>query len=338
MPGSRKAVFHIAKSFLWGLLAGASLAGPVSAQNYPDRSVTFLVPYAPGGGTDIYSRMIADELRDKLKQPFVIENKAGAATQIASSALLNAPADGYTLMMGSSTTLAMNPSLYNKLSYNPDDMAPVAMVGSAYFVLLANPNVPAKTLPELIAYIKSQPPGSLSFGSSGAGTPHHLFMEMFLSMIGAKMTHVAYRGSVPALTDVVAGNIPMMVVDLTPAQQLIEEGKVRAFGITSPMRAKSAPNIPTIAEAGLPGYAGEGWFGVVARRGTPKPIIDVLNKTISDYIKRPDIAEKVYATGIQPKTGTVEDFAAFIPAEQKKWTKVIEDAKIPKMNLRGNRR
>jgi len=333
MLGSRKAGFHIATGLVLGLFAGTALAtSPAAAQNYPERSVTFLVPYAPGGGTDIYSRMLAEELRDKLKQPFVIENKAGAATQIAASALANAPADGYTLMMGSSTTLAMNPALYNKLSYNPDDFAPVALVGSAYFVLLANPSVPAKTLPELITYIKSQPPGSLSYGSSGAGTPHHLFMEMFLSMIGAKMTHVAYRGSVPALTDVVAGTIPMMIVDLTPAQQLIEAGKVRAFGVTSPARAKPAPNIPTIAEAGLPGYAGEGWFGVIARKGTPKPIIDTLNKTISDYIRRPEIAEKVLATGIQPRTGTVEDFAAFIPVEQKKWAKVIADASIPKMN------
>jgi len=333
MLGSRKAGFHIATGLVLGLFAGTALAtSPAAAQNYPERSVTFLVPYAPGGGTDIYSRMLAEELRDKLKQPFVIENKAGAATQIAASALANAPADGYTLMMGSSTTLAMNPALYNKLSYNPDDFAPVALVGSAYFVLLANPSVPAKTLPELITYIKSQPPGSLSYGSSGAGTPHHLFMEMFLSMIGAKMTHVAYRGSVPALTDVVAGTIPMMIVDLTPAQQLIEDGKVRAFGVTSPARAKPAPNIPTIAEAGLPGYAGEGWFGVIARKGTPKPIIDTLNKTISDYIRRPEIAEKVLATGIQPRTGTVEDFAAFIPVEQKKWAKVIADASIPKMN------
>jgi tripartite-type tricarboxylate transporter receptor subunit TctC len=332
MPLRRRAVFRLGAGLVFGLVVVAPFANTASAQAYPERQVTFMVPYAPGGGTDVYSRMLADELRDKLKQPFVIENKAGAATQIAASAVVNAPADGYTLMMGSSTTLAMNPALYNKLSYSPDDFAPVALVGSAYFVLLANPAVPAKTLPELIAYIKSQPPGSLSFGSSGAGTPHHLFMEMFLSMIGAKMTHVAYRGSVPALTDVIAGNIPMMIVDLTPAQQLIEEGKVRAFGITSPIRAKPAPNIPTIAEAGLPGYAGEGWFGVIAKKGTPKPIVDTLNRVISDYIKRPEIAEKVYATGIQPRTGTVEDFAQFIPAEQKKWAKVIADAAIPKMN------
>lgn len=317
-----------------GLLAGVALAvaTPAQAQTYPDRNVTFLVPYAPGGGTDVYSRMLADELGAKLKQTFVIENKAGAATQIAASALLNAPADGYTIMMGSSTTLAMNPSLYNKLSYNPDDFAPIGLVGSAYFVLLANPSIPAKTLPELIAYIKSKPPGSLSFGTSGAGTPHHLFMEMFLNMIGAKMTHVPYKGSVPAMTDVLAGTIPMMIVDLTPAQQLIEEGKLRAFGITSPTRAKPAPNIPTLIEAGLPGYSAEGWFGLIAKKGTPKPVIDTINKVVSDFIKRPEIQDKVYGVGIQPKTNTPEEFAAFIPAEQKKWSQVIADSNIPKMN------
>lgn len=332
MSAVRRAKFLFGAGLVAGLLAGVALAGQASAQDYPTRTVTLLVPYAPGGGTDVYARMLGDELAAKLKQSVVIENKAGAATQIAASALLNAPADGYTIMMGSSTTLAMNPSLYNKLSYDPNDFAPVGLVGSAYFVLVANPSIPAKTLPELIAYIKAQPPGSLSFGTSGAGTPHHLFMEMFLNMIGAKMTHVPYKGSVPALTDVLAGNIPMMIVDLTPAQQLIEEGKIRAFGVTSPARAKSAPNIPTMAEAGLPGYSGEGWFGIIAKKGTPKPIVDTLNKVFSDYIKRPDVQDRVYGIGIQPKTDTPEEFAQFIPAEQKKWAKVIADAHIPKMN------
>lgn len=332
MQEIRKSWFGDLTKLVLAVLAVALLPGTLAAQNYPDRTATFLVPYAPGGGTDIYSRMIAEELQGKLKQPFVIVNKSGAATQIAASTLINAPADGYTLMMGTSATLSMNPSLYNTLSYDPNDMSPVALVGAACFVLVANPKIPAKTLPELISYIKSQPPGSLSYGSAGMGTPHHLFMEMFLSMIGAKMTHVTYRGSVPAMTDVVAGNIAMMIVDMTPARQLIDDGKLRAFGITSPVRAKQAPDIPTIAEAGLPGYSGEGWLGIVVKKGTPKPIIDVLNNVISNYIKRPDVAEKVYATGIQPKTGTVEEFAAFIATEKRKWAKVIEEAKIPKIN------
>jgi tripartite-type tricarboxylate transporter receptor subunit TctC len=324
-----------ARQLTASLLTAASLALgtglPAAAQTYPDRAVTFLVPYAPGGGTDVFARMLAEELRNQLRQPFVIENKAGAATAIAASALAKSAPDGHTIMMGSSTTLAMNPSLYNKLSYDTNDLAPVGLVGAAYFVLVANPSVPAKTLPELIAYIKSKPPNSLSFGTSGAGTPHHLFMEMFMSMTGTKMQHVPYKGSVPALTDVLSGQIPMMIVDLTPAQQLIAEGKIRAFGMTGSARVKTAPDIPTIAEAGLPGYAGQGWFGVITRTGTPRPIIDKLNTVLMDYIKKPEVQDKLYTIGIQPLTSTPEEFATFIPAEQKKWSKVVADAAIPKI-------
>jgi len=313
------------------LFAGATAVA--ETQTYPDHSVTFLVPYAPGGGTDVYARMLADELQAKLKQPFVVENKPGAATQIAAAALAKSAPDGYTILMGSSTTLAMNPALYKTLSYDPNkDFAPVGLVGSAYFVLVANPSVPARTLPELIAYIKSKPPNTLSFGTSGAGTPHHLFMEMFMSMTGTRMQHVPYKGSVPALTDVLSGVIPMMIVDLTPAQQLIAEGKIRAFGVTSPTRVKTAPDIPTLAEAGLPGYAGQGWFGVVTRAGTPKPIIDTLNRVIVAYVKRPEVQDKLYSIGIEPMTDTPEEFARFIPAEQEKWAKVVADAHIPKMD------
>jgi tripartite-type tricarboxylate transporter receptor subunit TctC len=313
-------------------IAASAIAGAARGEDYPSRSVTFLVPYAPGGGTDVYSRMLAEELRTQLKQTFVVENKAGAATAIAASALSKSAPDGYTIMMGSSTTLAMNPSLYNKLTYDPNDLAPVGLVGAAYFVLVANPSVPAKTLPELTAYIKSKPPGSLSFGTSGAGTPHHLFMEMFMSMTGTKMQHVPYKGSVPALTDVLSGQIPLMIVDLTPALQLIADGRIRAFGITSGSRVKTAPDIPTMAEAGLPGYSAQGWFGLVTKAGTPKPVIDKLNEVITAYIKRPETQDRLYAIAIQPLTSTPEEFAKFIPAEQKKWSQVIADAKIPKMD------
>jgi tripartite-type tricarboxylate transporter receptor subunit TctC len=302
------------------------------AAAYPDKPVAFLVPYAPGGGTDVYARILAEGLQQRYRQSFVVENRAGAATQIAAAALINAPADGHTIMMAAGTTLFINPMIYKKLSYNADELAPVAVIGHSIFVLLANPSVPAKTLPELIEYIKSRPPGSLSYGTPGNGTPHHLFMEMLLSRIGAKMTQVPYRGSTPALTDVVAGNIPMMIVDLTPAQQLISEGKVRAFGITSPERAKPVPGIPTIAEAGMPGYSGIAFNAVVTKRGTPKAIIDGLNKTITDYIKRPEIAQKVYLSGIVPVTSTVEEFQDFIVDEKRKWSKVIADAGIPKVD------
>jgi len=310
----------------------ASGAAPAQdASDYPNKTVSFIVPYAPGGGTDIYARMLAEELRTQLKQPFVIENKPGAATAIAAAAVSKAEPDGYTIMMGSSTTLAMNPALYNKLSYDPNDLAPIGLVGAAYFVLVANPSVPAKTLPELIAYIKSKP-GELSFGTSGAGTPHHLFMEMFMSMTGTKMQHVPYKGSVPALTDVLSGQIPLMIVDLTPALQFIQEGKIRAFGLTGSSRVKTAPDIPTLAEAGLPGYSGQGWFGLVTKAGTPKPVIDKINGVVKAYIEKKETQDKLYAIGIQPIAGTPAEFAKFIPAEQKKWSKVIADANIKKMN------
>lgn len=314
------------------ILASILPTTPAASQSYPNSAVTLLVPYAPGGATDVFARLIAEGLNEKLKQPFVVENRAGAATQLAAAALVNAPADGRTLMMAAGTTLAVNPSLYNKLSYNVNDIVPVALAGSAYFVLVANPSVPATNLTELISYIKSKPAGSLSYGSAGNGSPHHLFMEMFLARIGAKMNQVPYKGSAPGVMDVVAGNIPIMIVDLPSAQQLIESGKLRAFGLTSEKRAPTAPTIPTIAEAGLPGYSGLAWVAVVARKGTPPAVVELLNKIITDHIRRPEITEKIYATGIQPITGTVDEFAQFIASETEKWSKLINEVGIPKVN------
>jgi len=317
--------------FLWAAhaLAWVFCATAAHADDYPSRQITFVVPYAPGGGTDVLSRMLAQELRDQLKQPVVVENRPGAATQTAAAAVAKTAPDGYTLMMGSGTTLATNPSIYKALPYDPiNDFAPVSLVGSAYFLLVANPSVSAKTLPELIAWIKAQPSGSLSYGTSGAGTPHHLFMELFMKMTDTKMQQVPYRGSAPALTDVMSGVLPLMIVDLTPALPLIQAGRIRAFGLTSSARVKSAPDIPTIAEAGLPGYAAQGWFGVVAKSGTPRPILDRLNAVLTAYIKKPDVQERLEAIGIQPLTSTVDEFQKFIPEEIKKWGQVIRDAGI----------
>jgi tripartite-type tricarboxylate transporter receptor subunit TctC len=315
-------------SWVVAIAVGVALGG-ARCEDYPSRPVTLVVPYAPGGGTDVLARMLAQELRDRLKQPFVVENRPGAATQTAAAAVAKTPPDGYTLLMSSSTTMATNVSIYKSLPYDPiNDFAPIALVGSAYFLLVANPSVPARTLPELIAYIKSQPPGSLSYGTSGAGTPHHLFMELFMKMTGTKMQQVPYRGSAPALTDVISGVIPMMIVDLTPALPLITDGRIRAFGVTAASRVKTAPDISTIAEAGLPGYAAQGWFGIVARVGTPKPIIDTLNSVLTTYLKRPDVQDRLYNIGIQPLTSTPEEFEKFIPQDIKKWAQVAKDAGI----------
>jgi tripartite-type tricarboxylate transporter receptor subunit TctC len=273
---SRIGVFALCAS-VW--LAGLPLAA-AAADGFPQRTITFVCPFPAGGGTDILTRMLAQELQERLKRPVIVENRPGAATQVAAAAVAKSPPDGYMLLVAPVTTLAIGPSVFKSLPYDTQkDFAPIGLVGSAQFALVANPSLGANTLPELIALVRSKS-GQLSYGSSGAATPHRLFMEMFLKMIGATAQHVPYRGSVPALTDVVSGQIPMMMVDLAVAMPMIREGKVRAYGVTSPDRIKAMPELPTIAEAGLPGYAATGWFSVVARAGTPRPIVDKINRVL----------------------------------------------------------
>src|SRR5262245_10363736 len=279
--------------FLLGLML-TLFAGAAVAQDFPTRTITFICPFPAGGGSDILARMLAQELQDKLKQTVIVDNRVGAGTVIAAQAVARSAPDGYTLFLAPVTTLAIGPSIYKSLPYDTvKDFAPVGLVGSAQFGLVANPSLGANTLPELIALIKSKPPGTLSYGTSGASTPHHLFMEMFLKMIDAKATHVPYRGSVPALTDVIAGRIQFMMVDLAIAIQHIKEGRVKAYGVTSPTRTQALPDLPTITEAGLPGYAARGWFSVVARAGTPRPIVDRINGILMDFLKRPDTNDKM---------------------------------------------
>jgi tripartite-type tricarboxylate transporter receptor subunit TctC len=306
----------------------ALVAGPVCAQDYPQRPVTLIVPFPPGAATDLLGRILAEELSNQLKQPFVVENKPGAGTLLGASLAAKAKPDGYTLLLAPVTTLAINPSVYKTLPYDPvKDFAPIGLVGQAQFVLIANPKLGPRTLPELIAYIK-QRPGQMSYGSSGAGTPHHLFMEMFMKMAGLKMQHVPYRGSVAALTDIISGEIPVMIIDLQPAIPMIQDGKVIAFGVTSPTRVKAMPDIPTIAEAGLPGYSGTGWFSVVARAGTPRPIIDRLDGVFMAYLQRPEVQDRLQSLAIQPRTSTPDELEKFIGTEIVKWAKVVHDAGI----------
>jgi tripartite-type tricarboxylate transporter receptor subunit TctC len=306
----------------------ATAAAPAHAQDYPSRTVTFLCPFPPGGGTDIMTRLLAAELQDKLKGTVVVENRPGASTQIAASATAKAPPDGHTLMVATSTTLAYGPNLFKKLPYDVvKDFSPIAVVGSAHFALVANPSVGAKTLPELIAKVRASD-GKMSYATSGPSTPHHLFMEMFLKTIGAKAQHVPYRGSVPGLTGVVAGDVQFMMVDLAVAIPSIQAGKVIAYGVTASTRAKALPDLPTLAEAGLPGYAASGWFSVVGPAGIPRPIVDRLNGILTAAIKRPDIEQRLTALAIQPLTSTPDELAGMIPAEIKKWGQVIKDAGI----------
>jgi tripartite-type tricarboxylate transporter receptor subunit TctC len=311
---------------LGSLVADAGMAA--RAQDYPQHTVTFVCPFPPGGGTDILTRMLAQELQDKLKQTIIVENRTGAGTVIAAAAVAKSPPDGYTLLLAPVTTLAIGPSIYKSLPYDTvKDFAPIGLVGSAQFALVANPSLGANTLRELIALVKAKN-GQMSFGTSGASTPHHLFMEMFLKMIGGKAQHVPYRGSVPALTDVISGQIQFMMVDLAVAIPMIKEGKVKAYGVTSSTRIKAMPDLPTLAEAGLPGFSATGWFSVVARAGTPGPIVDRLNAILMAYLKRPDVNDRLQTLAIDPMTSTPGELAAFIPAEITKWAQVVKDAGI----------
>ena len=321
---------HAIAAALW--FASFVFANHARAQidEYPSRTITFICPFPAGGGTDILTRMLASELQDKLKRPVIVENRPGAGTQIAANAVAKSPPDGYALLLAPITTLAIGPSVFKALPYDTvKDFAPIGLVGSAQFALVANPSIGASTLPELIALIKSKN-GQMSYATSGASTPHHLFMEMFLKMIGGKAQHIPYRGSVAELTDIVSGQVPFMVVDLAVALPLIQEGKIRAFGVTSRERVKAAPNIPTIAEAGLPGYAATGWFSVVMRAGTPRPAIDKVNAVLMAYLTRPEVRDKLQSFAIEPLTSTPDELEKFIASEITRWAQVVQDAGIEK--------
>ena len=315
-------------AFVLGLAAVSAAGAQSAADDYPQRNVTFLCPFPAGGGTDILTRILAAELQDKLKRTVIVENRPGGGTIIAAQAAARAAPDGHTIFLAPVTTLALGPNIYKTLPYDTvKDFAPIGLVGSSQFGLVANLKLGAATLAELIALIKSRD-GLMSYASSGASTPHHLFMEMFLKVIGAKAQHVPYRGSVPALTDVIAGQIPIMIVDLAVAIPAINEGKVKIYGVTSTERIKAMPDVPTIAEAGVPGYGGTPWFSVVAPAGTPRPIIDKLNRVLTTFISRPETQDKMNALAISPWTSTPDELAQFIPAEIKKWAQVIKDAGI----------
>ena len=323
-----KTLAMLAAALVSAVAVIATAAAQSQAEDYPQRNVTFLCPFPAGGGTDILTRMLAQELQDKLKRTVIVENRPGAGTIVAAQAAARAAPDGHTIFLAPVTTLGIGPSVHKSLPYDTvKDFAPVGLVGSAQFALVGNPSLGVKTLPELIALIKAKD-GAMSFASSGPSTPHRLFMEMLLKMIGGKAQHVPYRGSVAALTDVISGQIPFMIVDLAVAIPAINEGKIKAYGVTSTTRVKALPDLPTIAEAGVPGYGASGWFSVVAPAGTPRPIVDKLNGVLMAFINRPETQDKMNALAITPLTSTPDELARLIPAEIKKWAQVVKDAGI----------
>ena len=269
---------------------------------YPSRTIKMIVPYPAGGTTDLLGRMVADQIQTGLGAPVVVENKPGAGTTLGAESVARAEADGYTLMMATSTTLAINKTLYRKLPYDPvKDFTPIALVAGVPFALIVNPSLPAKDLAEFIAYAKANP--GLAYGSAGNGSPQHLGAEMLKTAAGIDIRHVSYRGSVPAMLDVIAGHIPFMVVDLQPALPQIRDGKVRVLGVTTPKRVAAAPDIPTLAEGGLAGFELVAWQGVVAPAGVPRPIVDQLAAQIGRLVADPATRDKLTTIALEPLPG-----------------------------------
>ena len=312
-----------------GAVLAAGAGRQAFAQNpYPARPIRIIAPSSAGGPYDLIPRLVADYISRKYGWAIAVENRPGASGILGVVAAKQARPDGYTLVVPSAATHGSEPAFNRTLPYDPyTDLAPIILLAKGALVLLVGRAMRVNSVADLIALIRSKP-GQLSFGSSGASTPHQLFMEMFLKMIGGRAQHVPYRGSVPALTDVVSGEIQMMMVDLAVAIPMINAGKVRVFGVTSPTRVKAMPDIPTIAEAGLPGFAATGWFSVVARAGTPRPIVDKIDRVLMAYLKRPEVAERLAGFAIDPLTSTPDELARFIPAEIVKWAQVVKDAGI----------
>jgi tripartite-type tricarboxylate transporter receptor subunit TctC len=304
----------------------ALLGSPAIAQPaYPNRIIKMIVPYPAGGTTDLLGRLVADQLKSGLGATCIVENKPGAGTTLGANEVARSEPDGYTLLMATSTTLAINKTLYKKLPYDPvKDFTPIALLAGVPFALIVNPMLPAKTLAEFIAHAKSKP-GELAYGSAGNGSPQHLGAEMLKSAAGIDIRHVPYRGSVPAMLDVIAGHIPFMIVDLQPALQQIREGKVRVLGVTTPKRVAAAPDIPTLAEAGLPGFELVAWQGVVAPAGTPRPIVDQLAAQIARLVADPATRDKLTALSLEPLTGSTPDsFATYVRTEVDRWAVVVK--------------
>jgi tripartite-type tricarboxylate transporter receptor subunit TctC len=311
--------------FAGGLLfALCAIGGLAHAQNYPNKSIRLIVPFPPGGPADILSRAIGQKLTDSWSQQVVVDNRAGAGGAIGSELAAKAAPDGYTLLMGFVGTHAINPSLYSKLPYdNVKSFEPVSLVATATIILVLHPSLPAKSVKELIALAKSKP-GELTFGSPGNGTPQHLAGELFSTMAGVKMTHVPFKGAVPAISDLLGGRISLVFSSAPPALPHVATGKLRALAVTSGKRSSVAPDLPTVAESGLPAFEVINWYGVLVPARTPKAVVDKLNAEIAKIMKMPDVKERLSSVGIETFSSTPAQFAAFIKDETAKWAKVVK--------------
>jgi tripartite-type tricarboxylate transporter receptor subunit TctC len=316
------------RQFLHLAAGGAALPAAsrfAFAQTYPTRQITLIAPWPAGGAVDALCRILAPSLSDRLGRPVVVENRPGAGSVIGTAAGAKAAPDGYTLVMGGSGSLAIGPTLYKSVPYDATkDFAPVALIGQIPFVLVVNPTIlPVTDLADLVKYAKENP-GKLSYASGGPGSPHHLYAELLKSMTGIQMTHVPYKGSVPALNDVIAGHVALMFSDTVSSLPLIRDGKVRALGVSSAKRLPSMPEIPPIAEAGVPGFDAAGWGMILGPAGTPKTVVTRLAAEFKVAMAMPDVQQQIIKLGIVPVVSDPpEMLQAYINSEMMRWGRVV---------------
>jgi tripartite-type tricarboxylate transporter receptor subunit TctC len=306
---------------------GLALLGafvPASAQDYPNRPITLVVPYAAGGGNDVMARIVADKMSRALGQQIVVENRAGAGGTIATRQVAKAVPDGYTLVIGGTGTLAVNPTLYTNVGYDPrKDFAPVGLIGTSALVVLVHPSIAATNIRELIALARKEP-GKLNYASAGVGSGIHLGTVLFEQMADIRLTHVPYRGTGPALTDLVGGHVAIYFSSLPSAIGIAKEGKVRPLAVTGAQRSDVFPDLPTVAEAALPGFEAVLHYGIVAPAGTPRAIVDKLNAALRDALAAPDTRDRMAKDGTEPLPSTPDEYAADIDREETKWSAIVK--------------
>jgi tripartite-type tricarboxylate transporter receptor subunit TctC len=294
------------------------------AQNFPTRPITLIVPYAAGGGNDVMARIAADRMSKTLGQQIVVENRGGAGGTIATRDVARTAPDGYTLVIGGTGTLAIDPTLYKNVGYDPrKDFSPIGLIAKSALVILVNPSLPVYSVKDLIALAK-QAPGQLNYASAGVGSGIHLGTVYFASEAGIDITHIPYKGSAPALTDLIGNHVSIYFSSLPPAIGLVKDGKVRALAVTDSKRSPLFPDLPTVAEAGLPGYEAVLHYGIVAPAGTPKPIVDKLNAALQTAVTSPELKEKIAADGAEPLASTPAEYAADLDREETKWSAIVK--------------
>jgi tripartite-type tricarboxylate transporter receptor subunit TctC len=312
-----------------GLALAAVATPPAQSQSYPSRPVTVMVPFAAGGGTDLLARVVTQHLGERLGKPFVIENRPGAGTTIAAMATVRAAADGYTLMQATSSTMAINVTMYKQLPYEPlKDLTPVALLSVSPFILVVHNSFPAKSVQELIALARDKPNG-LNYGSGGLGSMHHLSTELLMNLTGMRMTHVPYRATPPAMNDLLAGQIQVLFGDTTSVLPLVQQGQVRALAVSTSYRSDALPDVPTVVEAGVPGFESASWQMLVAPGATPADIVARLNAEVRAIFSEGAVKQELSRRGVGPMvTGPPDELQRFVKREIVRWGEIVKRAGV----------